>query len=132
MTPHDAEVADIFEVPFDVLMKPENYAERSVEWGGKQRQYFEMYWEEWRIWGVTAAMIVNLAHRLDRRFLDLDEAIENRVGVSIREIFSSRGEAEFRRIETVELEQTTTQSDLVVATGGGAFSSGENRRERIA
>jgi hypothetical protein len=58
-------VADIFEVPFDVLMKRENYAERSVEWGGKQRQYFEMYWEEWRIWGVTAAMIVNLAHRLD-------------------------------------------------------------------
>lgn len=69
-----------------------------------------------------------LARRLERRFVDLDESIENRVGVSIREFFSSRGETEFRRVETMELDQTTTQSDLVVATGGGAFSSGENQR----
>ena len=60
--------------------------------------------------------------------MDLDEAVETRMGMSIPEIFSARGETEFRRIESAELTATTARSNLVVATGGGAFSSPDNRR----
>jgi len=31
---------------------------------GRERHYYEIVWNERRIWGATAAMIVNLARRL--------------------------------------------------------------------
>jgi len=64
LTPHDAEVADIFEVPLDLLLNPANFNENTVEWQGRERTFFELYWEERRIWGATAAMIINLGRRL--------------------------------------------------------------------
>ena len=64
LTPHDAEVADIFEVPFDLLLDPANFNENTVNWQGRDRTFFELYYEERRIWGATAAMIVNLGRRL--------------------------------------------------------------------
>lgn len=77
--------------------------------------------------GKTAVGRV-VAHRLDRVFFDLDEAIENRMGMSIPEIFSTRGEDAFRLAEADEVEMTTDRKGLVVATGGGAFENLENRR----
>ena len=64
LRPEEGEVAAIFEVPFETLFDPDRYAERQVEWQGVMRRYHEMYWEERRIWGVTAAIIINLARRL--------------------------------------------------------------------
>lgn len=69
-----------------------------------------------------------IADRLGRGFVDLDEAVEERAGLSIREIFNRHGESAFREAETAELERTTLRSKLVIATGGGAFSSPTNRR----
>jgi hypothetical protein len=42
-----------------------NHREESVDWQGTQRRYFEIPWEGRRIWGATAAMIVNLSRRLE-------------------------------------------------------------------
>ncbi len=64
LVPEAGEVAAIFEVPFDHLFDPNNYEEHELEWEGRMRRYFQMYWEERRIWGVTAAIIMNLSHRL--------------------------------------------------------------------
>jgi len=64
LTPSAAEVADWFEVPFDFLLDPENHQEREVDWQGRHRRYYEILWNERRIWGATAAMIVNLGRRL--------------------------------------------------------------------
>ena len=64
LTPEEGEVAAIFEVPFDTLFDPANYDEREIEWEGRMRRYYEMYWEERRIWGVTASIIMNLSRRL--------------------------------------------------------------------
>lgn len=64
LRPEEGEVAAIFEVPFDTLFDPDRYAERKMEWQGLMRSYHEMYWEERRIWGVTASIILNLARRL--------------------------------------------------------------------
>jgi 8-oxo-dGTP pyrophosphatase MutT (NUDIX family) len=62
--PRPGEVADIFEVPLDHLLDPGNHLVRTVEWKGATRCYYEILWQERRIWGATAAMIVNLSRRL--------------------------------------------------------------------
>lgn len=58
------EVADVFEVPLAFLIDEANHIEASVEWQGQERHYFEISWGDHRIWGATAAMIVNLARRM--------------------------------------------------------------------
>ncbi|MBY8828769.1 CoA pyrophosphatase [Hephaestia mangrovi] len=60
----EAEVADIFEVPLAFLLDTANHVEASVEWQGRERHYYEIIWGDFRIWGATAAMIVNLSRRL--------------------------------------------------------------------
>lgn len=64
ITPSASEVADWFETPLDFLLDPANHIEREVDWQGRQRRYYEIMWNDRRIWGATAAMIVNLARRL--------------------------------------------------------------------
>ena len=64
LTPQPSEVAEIFEVPLSHLLDPANHLERTVEWQGRERRFLEILWGERRIWGATAAMIVNLARRL--------------------------------------------------------------------
>lgn len=77
--------------------------------------------------GKTAAGR-SVARWLGRSLVDLDEAIEKQTGMSIRDIFLRQGESAFRQAETAELERMTSSTDLVVATGGGAFCNPVNRR----
>ena len=63
-TPSEAEVASVFEVPLAFLLDTANHVEATVEWQGHDRHYYEIMWNDRRIWGATAAMIVNLARRL--------------------------------------------------------------------
>lgn len=65
LIPHEAEVAALFEVPLAFLLASANHAVRTGEFEGRQYRYYEIMWGEWRIWGATAGMIVNLARRLD-------------------------------------------------------------------
>jgi 8-oxo-dGTP pyrophosphatase MutT (NUDIX family) len=64
LTPHPGEVADVFEAPLDYLLDPAHQHMRSAFWRGRERHYYEIDWEGRRIWGATAAMIVNLSRRL--------------------------------------------------------------------
>jgi 8-oxo-dGTP pyrophosphatase MutT (NUDIX family) len=64
LRPHPAEVAAIFEAPLDYLLNPRHQLIRTVEWRGVERSYYEIDWQGRRIWGATAAMIVNLSRRL--------------------------------------------------------------------
>jgi len=61
---NEAEVANWFEAPLAYLLEPGNHIEQAVEWQGRERHYFEILWGDYRIWGATAAMIVNLGRRL--------------------------------------------------------------------
>jgi hypothetical protein len=63
-TRSEAEVASVFEVPLAFLLDDANHVEATVEWQGRNRHYYEIMWNDRRIWGATAAMIVNLARRL--------------------------------------------------------------------
>jgi 8-oxo-dGTP pyrophosphatase MutT (NUDIX family) len=64
LVPTESEVADVFEVPLDFLLDAANHAERRAEYLGGERRYYEIRWEDRRIWGATAAIIVNLSRRL--------------------------------------------------------------------
>ena len=67
LVPHDVEVAAIFEVPLAHLLAPDQLIRRTMDWRGQPRDVYEILWEGERIWGATAAMIVNLARRLEWR-----------------------------------------------------------------
>jgi 8-oxo-dGTP pyrophosphatase MutT (NUDIX family) len=58
------EVAAIFETPLDHILDPANQIVRTMEWRGHPREFYEILWQGRRIWGATAAMIVNLGRRL--------------------------------------------------------------------
>lgn len=64
LRPAPGEVAAIFEAPLHHLLDPAQQMVRDVEWQGRRRCYYEIMWEGQRIWGATAAMIVNLSRRL--------------------------------------------------------------------
>jgi 8-oxo-dGTP pyrophosphatase MutT (NUDIX family) len=57
------EVDDWFEAPLAFLLDPANHHSRSALYNGQRRSYYEIMWQERRIWGATAAMLVNLARR---------------------------------------------------------------------
>jgi len=61
---HPGEVDEIFEAPLDHLFDPANHVERSGVWRSRERHWLEIDYLGWRIWGATAAMIVNLGRRL--------------------------------------------------------------------
>ena len=67
LTPSEAEVAAVFEVPLAYLLDPANQQQASAMWQGRERHYYEIPWQDRRIWGATAAMIVNLSRRLQWR-----------------------------------------------------------------
>ena len=64
LTPHDREVADWFEAPLCHLLDPANHRRKAVDFAGEHRHYYEIGWDDRRIWGATAAMLVNLSRRL--------------------------------------------------------------------
>ena len=64
LIPHPGEVAAIFETPLRHLLEPANQIVRTMDWRGRERSYYEIEWDGRRIWGATAAMIVNLSRRL--------------------------------------------------------------------
>lgn len=68
-----------------------------------------------------------LAQILGRRFVDLDDLIEQRTGVTIPLIFELEGETRFRRREARLLAEAITWPDIVLATGGGSVLMPDNR-----
>lgn len=67
LSPHQDEVADWFEAPLAYLLDPANQQRKAALFQGRDRHYYEIDWNERRIWGATAAMIVNLSRRLQWR-----------------------------------------------------------------
>jgi 8-oxo-dGTP pyrophosphatase MutT (NUDIX family) len=64
LTLAEAEVAAVFEVPLAFLLDPANHVAASAMWQGRERHFYEIVWQGRRIWGATAAMIVNLSRQL--------------------------------------------------------------------
>lgn len=64
LVPHVHEVADAFEVPLGFVLDAANHGTQTMMFDGDERTYIEIMWGQRRIWGATAAMLVNLSARL--------------------------------------------------------------------
>jgi 8-oxo-dGTP pyrophosphatase MutT (NUDIX family) len=64
LVPNPEEVADWFEAPLDFVLDPINQRRMSAEFQGRTRHYYPIDWQGRRIWGATAAMLVNLTRRI--------------------------------------------------------------------
>ena len=69
-----------------------------------------------------------LAKKLKKTFYDTDHEIEKKLGVKVSVIFELEGEEGFRKRETQMIDELTQKKDIILATGGGAVLSEENRR----
>jgi shikimate kinase len=61
-----------------------------------------------------------LAERLNLPFLDLDDEVQRRVGLSIKEMVERYGWSYFREMERAVLEDLIEKEGCVVALGGGS------------
>ena len=68
-----------------------------------------------------------LSESLGKKFIDTDDIITEEYGC-ISDMFSEKGEAFFRDIESVAVKRVALQNGLVIATGGGAVLREENVR----
>lgn len=68
-----------------------------------------------------------LSERLNLPFVDADHEIEVAAGMSVPEIFETRGESDFRIGEAKVIARLLGSGRRVIATGGGAFMNGTTR-----
>lgn len=68
-----------------------------------------------------------LARHLGKTFVDSDEEIIKRTGVTVPHIFDIEGEAGFRQREAAAIGDLVLRDNMVLATGGGAVLAEQNR-----
>lgn len=64
LSPNPDEVDAIFEAPLSLLLDHANYQRHHIEWEGHMREFYDVYWQDFRIWGVTAAILRNLSYQI--------------------------------------------------------------------
>ena len=70
-----------------------------------------------------------LAALLDLHFVDADHRLEEVTGVAVPLIFECEGEAGFRQRESQLINEICQGKNQLIATGGGAVLSADNRRQ---
>lgn len=66
VTLNPREVAEVFEVPLAFFLDASNRHTLRMNFRGKQREIYEYQHGGQRIWGATAAMLLNLLKRMER------------------------------------------------------------------
>ena len=64
ITPDPREVDGWFEAPLHFVMDRANHVRKMGQFGSHTLPYTEITWQQHRIWGITAGIIVNLSRRL--------------------------------------------------------------------
>ena len=70
----------------------------------------------------------NIARKTGRHFIDMDRYIEQKAGMTVAEIFASKGEEGFRALEHEACRELADRRGLIVASGGGALTFERNVR----
>ncbi len=68
----------------------------------------------------------NIARKTGKKFLDMDLYIEQKTGMTVSEIFEKYGESGFRDMEHEACVELSKMKDLIIASGGGAFTFERN------
>ncbi len=64
LNPDPFEVAEVFEVPLDLVLDPINHQRHSRLFQGQRREFYVLPYKHYYIWGATAAMLVNFYEKL--------------------------------------------------------------------
>jgi 8-oxo-dGTP pyrophosphatase MutT (NUDIX family) len=64
--PNFDEVAEVFTIPFELATDYKAYSHEMVQRNGQSFELSSLQWQEHRIWGVTAAILLNLGKRMYR------------------------------------------------------------------
>jgi 8-oxo-dGTP pyrophosphatase MutT (NUDIX family) len=64
LNPDPFEVAEVFEVPLAHILDRANHQRQSMLYKGQERRFYVVPYEDYYIWGATAAMLVNLSEKL--------------------------------------------------------------------
>lgn len=67
-----------------------------------------------------------VARNLNCRFIDMDDMIEKRTGLTIPEIFEKHGEETFRNLECILAKKLSQTQNVVISTGGGIVTRPES------
>ena len=67
-----------------------------------------------------------LSRRGNMEFVDMDRYIEEKVGMTVKEIFAKYGEQKFRDMEREACRELAERNNLVIAAGGGTLTFPEN------
>lgn len=67
-----------------------------------------------------------IARQMDYSFVDMDVYIEQKAGMSVKDIFREKGEAWFRKAEKQAIKELATMEKVVISTGGGVPCHGNN------
>ena len=67
-----------------------------------------------------------LAKKTNMDFVELDEMIETREKMSIKDIFEKKGEPYFRLVEKEIVKEASARNNIVISAGGGAVIDEEN------
>jgi len=62
--PQASEVAEVFEVPLALLLDPSRLEWVELEFAGRPRRVLQFRYDQQRIWGATASILLNLRERL--------------------------------------------------------------------
>ena len=70
-----------------------------------------------------------VSKKLNIDFIDVDQEIEKKVGMTISQIFENEGEEHFRKIEEINTLKLLNKSKIVISLGGGAFLNNKIKKE---
>ena len=70
-----------------------------------------------------------VAKKINFDFIDVDQKIESKVGMSISEIFKIKGEEYFRKVEENITLEILRKNNTVISLGGGGFLNNNIRKE---
>lgn len=70
-----------------------------------------------------------LAVDLGVQFVEMDSIIEEREGITISDIFSTKGEPYFRKVEADVVKELSNRKGLVISAGGGVVLNADNIKE---
>ena len=70
-----------------------------------------------------------VSRKLDIDFIDVDQEIEKKKGMTIKKIFENEGERYFREIEELTALKSLKKSSAVISLGGGAFLNYKIKKE---
>ena len=67
-----------------------------------------------------------LAKDLGLEFVEMDSIIEDREGITINQIFATKGEPYFRKVESEVAHELANKEGLVISAGGGVVLNSQN------